>query len=173
MTWTAPYVPTPDSELTAAQIQTYIFNNLMETAPSKATTASGYFVSTAPNAIAERQMKEASINAQQSTTSTEWAQIGTPGGPVVNVTTGGKALTHIAARAYNNTAGFGALASYEIDGGGGNDNASTLHRNDQVRYGISDLTVLPSGTHTMAMVYRATSGGEAFFAQRHIVTMPL
>ncbi len=50
MAWTAPITFTSGSVLTAAQLNTYLRDNLNETAPAKFTAAGQLFVSTAANA---------------------------------------------------------------------------------------------------------------------------
>ena len=54
MAWSAPMTAVSGSVLTAAQFNTYVRDNLNETAPAKATAAGQIFVSTAANAIAAR-----------------------------------------------------------------------------------------------------------------------
>lgn len=97
MAWTAPMTAIAGNAFTAAQFNTHIRDNLLETAPAKATASGRYMVTTGANAIAERVPSEATIATSQdlSTTGT-WTDLPTPG-PTVTVTTGSKALVIVGA----------------------------------------------------------------------------
>lgn len=173
MTWTAPYTPVPGTAYTAAQLLTYVFNNLNETAPGKATTAGRYFVATGPNAIAEREMKEASIDGSVSTNDTSFTHLG---GPLLAITTGARALVFINSRLDTDTSGFAAIASFECDGSDGDDSRQLRGSNNFMsRAGISDLYLTTAGDHTFEMKYRTSTGGasNATFAYRQLIVMAL
>src|SRR5215207_2134739 len=115
MAWNAPFVAVDDTPLTAAQINTYIFGNLNETAPAKATTAGGHFVATGTNGIAQRITLEASISDIAYITDTSWTDASEPG-PSVSPTCSGKALVFVNCR-IDAAEGHTAFAGYEIDSG--------------------------------------------------------
>jgi len=54
MAWTAPRTWVTSEVVTAAHLNAHVRDNLLETAPAKATTNGGIFVATGANAIAER-----------------------------------------------------------------------------------------------------------------------
>ena len=71
MAWTAPMTFIANAAITAAQMNTYLRDNLLETMPAKATETGGaFFVTTGTNQIAERVIKSARVETNQSTTST-------------------------------------------------------------------------------------------------------
>ena len=60
MAWTAPMTAVANAVFTAAQFNTHVRDNLLETAPAKATTTGGYFVATGTNTIVQRVASVAS-----------------------------------------------------------------------------------------------------------------
>lgn len=94
MSWTAPMTAVANDIFTASQFNTNVRDNLLETAPAKATTAGSIFVSTGANAIAERIASTASVATSQTTTSTTYADLATVG-PAVTVNTGTSAFVGI------------------------------------------------------------------------------
>lgn len=114
MAWSTPLTAVANASLTAAQWNASVRDNLLETAPAKATTATGYFVATGTNAIAQRVPLSSAIATDQSTTSTGGYANLTTSGPAVTVTTGVAALVCFGAWMTNDTGGARALMSYEI-----------------------------------------------------------
>ena len=103
MTWIAPMTAVAGSVFTAAQFNTFVRDLLNETAPAKATTPGSHFVATGTNQIAERIPAQASVNTSESTASTTFVNLTTPG-PSVTVTTGSSALIVMSAEIHNGTA---------------------------------------------------------------------
>lgn len=180
MAWTAPMTAVAGNAFTAAQFNTYVRDNLLETAPAKATTAGGIFVATGANAIRERVFSQATVTTSQTTTSTSYTDLTTPG-PAVTVTTGSQALVFISAAISTNTESTSAFASIDVSGG------TTLGASNQwciqldgvaasntVRYGITQLfTGLTANTsHTFTMKYKVGSN-TGTFGDRHIAVLPL
>lgn len=181
MAWTAPMTAVANTAFTAAQFNTNVRDNFLETAPAKATTAGGYFVATGTNAISQRLPASNIVLTSQTTASATFTTLATLG-PSVTVTTGTKALVHIAARIWNNTSNSASLASFEVTG------ATTIAASDNVavlvdgvpsggsngnRQGVSTLvTTLNAGTNTFTMKYRANSG-TASFSYRELIVLPL
>jgi len=157
---------------------TYIRDNGNETAVAKATTAGYHFVSTGTNAIAERAILGASVDATETTTSTSYVDLATPG-PSVTMTTGTKALIWMNVQLGNSTSSQ-AFASYGVSG------ATTLAPADSLgilsdnqatgaggnRIGVCDLRALTAGSNTFFMQYR-TQAGTGSFLRRRIQVMGL
>lgn len=167
------------SVFTAAQFNTFIRDNLNETAPAKATTSGSYFVGVGPNQIAERTSVTDIIETSETTTSTSYDDLTTLG-PQVSVETGSFALVINTADITNNTVGQSGRMTWEVSGassiaaedfralrvtvpstsGAGNTRASVVTA-------IGDLT---PGMNTFKSVYRA-SGGTASFANRRLTVL--
>jgi hypothetical protein len=103
MAWTAPATWT-NSVLTAAQLNAQLRDNMLETAPAKATTAGSLFVGTGLNGIAERFPSETTEFASETTGSTAYANLPTAG-PNVTVTTSLSALVGVTCALNNTIAG--------------------------------------------------------------------
>lgn len=168
-----------NSAFTAAQFNTHIRDNLLETAPAKATTAGGIFVATAANAIAQRIIAGATVLTSQTTTSTTYTDLATVG-PAVTVTTGTQALVFINSAVANDTVGSRTRASFAVSGASAISAAdiSAIARdadaaNRIVRAASVYLqTGLTPGSNIFTMKYRVTGNTGEFF-DRHIVVMPL
>jgi len=87
MSWTAPLTAVATASLSAAQWNASVRDNLLETAPAKATAAGQVFVATAANAIAARTPSSNLITTIETTTSTTSGVLPTAG-PSVSVVTG-------------------------------------------------------------------------------------
>ncbi len=87
MAWTAPMTAIAGSVFTAAQFNTFIRDNLAETAPAKATNPGAYFTTSDTNQISERAFLDAIVETSQGTTSTTYTNLATSG-PAVTVTSG-------------------------------------------------------------------------------------
>jgi hypothetical protein len=164
------------SVYTAAQFNTFVRDNLNETAPAKATTNGGYFVATALNEIAERVGNRETIADQEATTSTSFDDLAT-GGPTVTVTTGSLALVIFGCE-LTNSGGGSSRASVEVSG------ASSISAED-----IRSLTFgglagallqashavfyddLQPGVNTFTMKYRVSSG-TGTFRRRRLIVLP-
>lgn len=177
MAWTTPATYTDGAVLTGAQMN-LIRDNLNETAPAKATTAGGIFVATGANAIAQRIPTTASVITNESTTSTTFAALTTPG-PAVTVTTGTQAIVLISAQGANNTVSAAAYSSFAVSGA-----TTTAASDDFAIYTVSSISndaqgvskaefvSLTAGSNTFTMQYRASSG-TAQYRRRKITVIPL
>jgi len=173
--WSAPMTAVSNTVFTAAQFNAFVRDNLNETAPAKATTAGGYFVTTSLNAIAERVPDEDIVATSQTTTSTSYTDLATAG-PAVTVVTGTTAVVGL----YNsnvNTGSTSALMSFEVSG------ASTIAANDNMAIGISGtnatregatflVTGLTAGSNTFTCKYRV-GAGTGTYVDRRIFVLPL
>jgi hypothetical protein len=166
-----------NAAFTAAQFNTYVRDNLNETAPAKATTAGRYFATTGANAIAERALGSASVVTTETTTSTTFTDLATVG-PAVTVTTGPLALVLVASQLQNNTAGSAAIADFEISGATARsavDSTSAYFQSDSAnqpaRICAPTVVTLTPGTNTFTMKYRA-GGGTGTFLRRALTVIP-
>lgn len=168
-----------NSVFTAAQFNTFVRDNLNETAPAKATTSGTLFVGAGVNSIAERVPTNNTVQTSENTTSTSYTDLATVG-PSVTVTTGSRAIVCLRSLAQNNTAGQTAFASYEISGAtstAASDVRSLSHEsgtaNEGTRVGFTNLFItLTPGSNTFTMKYRV-DGGTGTFLHREIVVIPL
>lgn len=170
MAWSTPLTAVANSALTAAQWNASVRDNLLETAPAKATVAGRVIVTSASNAIAERQVTQSNIVTSQSTSSTSFTDLTTVG-PSVTVTTGTSALVWFAAQMQNSgtnavtqcavaisgatTQSPDATTDLYIDGLGAGQaiRASTVHL----------FTGLTPGSNTFKLQYRVGSGTGTFY----------
>lgn len=180
MAWSVPLTAVANSTLTAAQWNASVRDNLNETAVAKASTVSGYFVSTGANSIAERVPQTDRIEVPaESTTSLTYTNLASPG-PSVTVTTGARALYSITSRQQSDTDNGGVFASLDITGASsipGDDQTAILvdglAANNSLRMSVVNLqTDLSFGSNTFTMQYRV-SGGEGTYQNRHLVVLPL
>lgn len=181
MAWTTPPTFVAGNALTAAQLNV-ISADLNETAPAKATTGGQLFVSTAANTISARSVASATVLTQETTTSTTYADLATPG-PSVAVTTGTQAFVWIASHISQTTATANTAASFEVSNAGSGvyqpatDNWSVLWQPPATGGGMraGSILLLPAlvaGSNTFKMKYRA-SAGTGSFQWRTIMVLPL
>lgn len=179
MAWTTPLTAAANATLTAAQWNASVRDNLLETAPAKATTAGRIFVTTAANAVAERAITGATVPTSEATTSTSYTAL-TTAGPSVTVTTGAQAIVGVGSIVDNATIGARVLASYAVSG------ATTISAQDGTSVGkdadganrVSSMSrvnwqnALNSGSNVFTMQYRVT-GGTGNYSSRHIFVIAL
>lgn len=179
MTWTSPMTFTANTVLTAAQLNTHLRDNLLETAPSKATTATGYFCATGANSIAERIMKSAQVLTAETTASTAYVDLATLG-PAVTCDTSLTALVFVTVGLRQSAAATGIVyADYEVTGAtsrspsdGTSAYFSPPSGNPHCRTTAVHMADLTSGSNTFTMKYRCDSG-TGDFRNRRITVMPL
>lgn len=178
MAWTTPMTFTANTPLTAAQLNTHLRDNLLETMTGKAFTAGQFFVSGGVHQIVPRDAVRARVDVNESTDShDDWADLATPG-PAVTVQTGTKAMVFCYAKVGNTTAETNSACSWEISG------ATTRAplwqtavevsgiSTRSMRWSSSDvITNLVPGENTFTMKYRCGSG-TASFDDRFIGVLP-
>jgi hypothetical protein len=165
------------SVFTAAQFNTFVRDNLAETAPAKASTPGGYFVTTGTNSIAERVGKVGVSLSASSTTSTSFTDLDDGSGPSVTVETSNCALVMISSSLHNSSTSSSRVG-YEISG------ATTMAAADNRGLGVYGTanqgivagnvvlhTDLTAGTNTFTMKYRV-AGGTGTFQSRRIHVLP-
>jgi hypothetical protein len=151
-------------------------DNMLETAPAKSTGGSWpqHFVVSATNTIAAREIRNDSVDTQQTTTSTSYTDLATVG-PAVTLTQGGFVLVFPVVALVNSAAQL-SRASFEVTGAGAsaaNDGRGPTNQGtNDVRAAGAQLLSLSSGSSTFTMKYRVT-GGTGTFEFRRIVGMAL
>lgn len=169
MAWTT--LPTyVNGVLTAAQLNA-IKDNINETAPAKAIVGSWplHFTSSATNTVAAREIKDATISTQESTTSVSFTDLATDG-PEVTITTGAFALCFPASRAFHSASGV-SYASFLITGATTGDTASdgrgiNKQGTDDMRAASVQLMACTPGSNIFTMKYRVSSGTGTYQSRR-------
>lgn len=179
MVWSAPMTAVAGSVFTAAQFNTFVRDNLNETAPALASQAGSMFIGTGVNSIAERIPEEDTINTQETTTSTSPTDLATVG-PFVTVSTGTRAIVAIRSALENSSAGPTTHISYDVSGATSISaditRAATiagLGAGSRIRIGFTGMIVaLNPGFNTFTMKYWVTAG-TGTFVHRQITVIPL
>ena len=167
MAWSTPMTAVAGTGLTAAQWNASVRDNLLETAPSKATgsfTTGAWFVTNGANAIAEREINQAEVTTSESDNMTSFADIsaGTVG-PSLTMTTGTNSLIFLQAQQSNSTANAAVFSSLAISGATTSaaiDNRAMITNaaaSQPQRAGVSNLMSLTAGSNTFSMQYRVAS----------------
>ncbi len=164
MAWTAPITFVSNTVLTAAQLNTYLRDNLNETAPAKATTPGYWFVAQGPNSIAERAIEIDIVNAAQESTETSFVDLATIG-PQITCTTGTRAIYFVTAQTYNLTSDRATWMGVEVSG------ASSIEPSKDNALIIDGLTQDQLNTMRATAVYVETglTPGENTFTCKYYV----
>lgn len=180
MAWTAPMTAVSGAVYTAAQFNTFVRDNLLECAPAKATTASGYFVTSATNQIAQRTALQTVITGSDTTSSTSYADLDNGPGPVLTVQTGSTALVVVGGRI-----GGGTVATQSVKMSWAVSGDSSVAASDQWAAGVVGIgstafgyvsraylaTGLTPGSNTFSSQY-SVSSGTGTYSQRTLYVMP-
>lgn len=178
MAWSVPLTAVSNATLTAAQWNASVRDNLLETAPAKATTAGSLFVATGANAIAERIPAGATVGTLEATATTTYTDLTTVG-PAVTVTSGSKCLVIISAQVTNSTSTSGSFMSFAGSGAttfSGSDASALVFYAPTTGQPVQASrvvlqTTLNSGANTFTAKYKAAAGS-AQFSQRNIFVIP-
>lgn len=177
MAWTAPFTAVANTSLPAATWNTHVRDNLLETAPAKASGSGTYFVGTGVNAIAERNVGLDFVVTSQTTGSGSYTDLATVG-PSITVTTGTRAIICITAQIANNTVAGSSLVACDISGA--HTEAAADSNSLQLDAGVANQELsashvtmysLTAGSSTFRLKYRV-SAGTGTFARRKLVVMP-
>lgn len=179
MAWTAPMTAISGSVFTAAQFNSFVRDNLNETAPAKATTEGRYFVAGGPNTISERAWDTTIINTIESTASTSYTDLTTPG-PAITLTTGTRAFIFVTSQLVCDTSGQTARTTFEVSGAttrAATDTEALMNLrvatgNDQRSTVVTGLGGLTPGSNTFTMKYRTSGASNSTFGNRRILVMP-
>lgn len=176
MAWGTPLTAVSNAALTAAQWNASVRDNLLETAPAKASNANGgFFATSGTNTIVERVLTQDYVATGETTTSTSATDLATVG-PTVTVTTGTRALVALSASVSNNTVNALSLMGFDVTGA----SSSSTTAAASIRFtsatanatlSASYLTVqnLVSGSNTFQAKYLVSAGTATFFYRRVIV----
>lgn len=176
MAWTAPMTAVANSVFTAAQFNTHVRDNLLETGPAKATTAGRLIVTTAANAVTERAVVTQAVTTSQSTGATSYSDLTTVG-PTRTVTTGANAIAIISSEITNDTSGARSFVGVAVSGA----SAVAASDDDCIRFQAPGafyshrgsaavmFDSLTPGSNTFTMKYRVDSGTATFQRRRLIV----
>lgn len=179
MAWSAPMTAIAGAVYLAAEFNQYVRDNLLETAPAKATAANRIFVTTGANAITERAIGTAQVTSAQSTSSTAFTDLATVG-PAVTITTGTLALAWWSAQMDSNTATDANLMGIAVSGAttiaATSDTALILRAVDAPNFtqqaAMAAYFSLTPGSNTFTAKY-ATGGGTGRFDERKLLVIPL
>lgn len=178
MAWSAPITFVANAILTAAQMNSQVRDNMLETAPAKATTEGRLIVTTGANAVEERALPDDIVETAQTTTSATYTDLATVG-PTVTLTTGVRALVFINAEIEINSTTEIGLASFAVSGAttsaaidGRSVNYQSPVSGHQMRAATVNTIALTAGSNTFTMQYR-TTGGTATFSRRRIQVLGL
>ncbi|WP_432001240.1 hypothetical protein [Streptomyces sioyaensis] len=181
MAWTAPLTWTPNSPLTAAQLNTHLRDNMLETEAALSTGGGGYFVADGVNSIVERQAAHNETVASSTTTSSTYSNLADGISTSVTVNVGPTCLVVWSVNYQQNTAGAFAMCSIDISGANTNpaSDSFAIYRKLQnyTSYPAQHmqhiwLDSMNPGSTTFTLKYRAVSGGTATFASRRIAAFP-
>lgn len=180
MVWISPITFADGSVLTAAQLNTFLRDDMLETDIGRAASSGAYFVTKSANLIEPRFLQNANVGAFESTQSTEYTDLATVG-PSVTLTTGSNAIVFLSARMKNNTANAAVNAHFAVSGATSIEPRTSvpgvlhtdgLAADSAVKYATyTHLDSLNPGENTFTMKYRVGSWtGE--FGYRQIAVFP-
>jgi hypothetical protein len=176
MAWSTPLTAVANAALTAAQWNASVRDNLLETAPAKASAAGQLFVSTGINTIAARVVAADLIATSETSTSTSYTNLATTG-PTVAATTSASAIVAIYANMSNPTNPI--WMSYGITGAttnAENDNrAIQLQAAGGQRVGATFFhsAILTPGSNTFTAKYRVSTSGTGTWSDRRLMVIPM
>lgn len=165
------------SAFTAAQFNTYVRDNLLETFPGKASAANQLLIGTGLNTVAVRAPATDEISTTETSSSSSFGNLATVG-PTVTVTTGTSAL--VAWGCYSgNSADSKTLMSVEVFGAtviAAADNNSIIHYAPSTgaastQYMLRIYSSLTAGSNIFRAKYRVTAG-TGTWARRNIAVIP-
>lgn len=173
MAWTTPATFVDSNVLTAAELNTFLRDNMLETMAAKATAPLRHFVTSGPNSIVEREIGRAFVAAKEMTASTSFTDLGTVG-PSVTVTTGLVALTLFTITTSCTIANVASHATVAISGATtvpASDNTAIMVRNrvanNETRLSMAEMVGLVPGSNTFTVQYKM-GAGEGTFADREL-----
>lgn len=180
MVWTAPITFDPNSVLTAAQMNTYLRDNMLETMPAKSVHAGSHFAVVARNQIAERMIKSGFIAGPDTSTSTEYTDLANLG-PSVSVSTSVSAFVFLYAMQSEHITGGPTWMSYEVSGATESDaddnravqmQQGSIDRGQAWGAGILHEDLTP-GINIFTAKYRVSGNGNGTWTNRRIIVFPL
>lgn len=182
MTWTSPMTAVDNSGFTASLYNANIRDNLLLTAPAKATTASRVFNVTAANQIHQTEIAAHEVTTSQSTTSGTYTNLTTTGPTVTVNIVGQQAMVWFTCQLDQDTTDMQAAAAIEVSGASSYvaDNARCCVTRDGMPSGNPIQLMasylfdpLSEGSTTFTAKYRTGGLGTATFSNRRLIVWPL
>lgn len=173
MAWTSPMTAVANDVFTAAQFNTHVRDNLLETAPAKAASAGEYFVADGSNSLVSRKPVVDTEETSATVSVTSWGDPDSGGAaPSVTVDTGTIALVGIYAEISNDDSATRRISmSYEVTGASSispSYNRQQAYSNSGSTSGSTGLllrsgsvflhTDLTAGSNTFTAKYEVSSG---------------
>lgn len=181
MAWSTPLTAVANASLTEAQWNASVRDNLNETAPAKATSSSRprSFWATGLNSIAQREVRQDTVNATETTGSGTYVDLATVGASVT-ITTGSNALVFNNCGLANAVVGVRSHCAFRVDtssiGPDSNfavfadaDVAGKMHR----ACAVTLQTGLTAGSNTFKQNYAVSGAGTGSFGYRNLVVMAM
>lgn len=177
MAWTSPMTAT-NGAFTAAQFNTHIRDNLLETFPAIATDAGQYFITDGSHSITTTQVVTDYLADTDTGSMTSYGDL-SPSGPSVTAVCKGKALVYVSAKMSNSSSDTFTGVSFSVSGATSISASDTrgayfngLPAGEAIEIGAMSLVEsLNSGTHTFTMKYKVGSGTGTFW-HRRITVIP-
>lgn len=181
MAWTTPMTAVANEIFTAAQYNTYVRDNLLETAPAKATVSSQYFLRR-NNALITNVSGSTVEEASETTASTTYTNLTTVG-PSMSRTINFGFIAFLGCRRISSSSTEGAFMSMDIIRE--SDMVTVFSADDAVSVGHFGsgavrsagspeiITGLTPGDYTFTAKYRSTNAAStATFASRWLHVIP-
>lgn len=175
MAWSTPLTAVANAALTYTQWNASVRDNLLETAPAKATASGRIFAATGVNTIAERIPTQGYTGTTETTTTTaSYVNLsGGATGPAVTVTTGSAALVLFGAGMSNSGVNEENYMSITISGAttsAANDNETLRHTsataNARLMATFAYVYPLTAGSNTFTAKYKVSGGTGSYFDRR-------
>lgn len=180
MAWTAPMTAVA-GVFTASNFNIHVRDNLLETAPAKATSPGMHMVTSGTNRISGRFAVNWEISQLETTTSTSYTNLATIG-PRITVNTGTRALVFLSALTYHSVANGDSLMGVVVSG------ATTIAASDEYSLAVTQssgfanqafqlstgfvVTGLNPGNNTFTAQYKIVVAGTGTWGRRKISVIP-
>lgn len=176
MAWSAPMTAVAGNVFTASQYNTFVRDNLMETAVAAATVPGSIIVGNGSHEVVQRTPVWTSLTGGATMSSTSYGDLSDQVGPTLTVQSGPVMVIWLYCNQYN-TAGNAAWMTFEISGDSSvvaaDSNAVQLQGTDGDRNGCGILVDgLSAGTNIVTAKYRVSTAGTGYFSQRRLVVWP-
>lgn len=185
MAWTEPMTAVAQTVWSAAEFNTHVRDNLLQTGPGIAGAVTrAFFMQSGNNAVTTKKISNAIDLALVSTASTTYVSLA--GGPAVTLTTGSTVLIVITADLIAVDVGVEyCVMSFEVSGATSiapSDFLAITSSNDiaggggGLRVSCSGsyfLTTLNPGSNTFTAKYRSSTGTTAQYEYRYMTVVPL
>lgn len=183
MAWTTPMTAVANAPLTSATFNAQIRDNMRCQAPYLTGTAGDVYVVQSANTIVSRTIQYAEVLTKQTTSSTSFVDLATPGPSItVDMVYGQQAMVWVSAELDNTTADAQSVAAVDVSGA--STYSATSQRcavirdgnaaNSPCQYMASYLfdPLTRGGSLTFEVQYRVGSGTGSF-ANRRLMVWPL